>query len=67
MNGAPVARAVSLKDTLPRAFGCRAWGVSIAREFSPTLSICRRAVRRGYIEDGNASAIAALTPFILVP
>jgi hypothetical protein len=67
MNGAPVARAVSLKDTLPCAFGCRASGMSIARRFSPMLSICRRAVRRGYIEDGNASAIAALTSFILVP
>jgi hypothetical protein len=69
----PHGRRASARVLLRSRIPCRALWVAvrvragIAKKISPMLSICRRAVRRGYIEDESAAAIAALTPFILVP
>jgi hypothetical protein len=47
MDGAPGAPAVALKDTVPGVSGCRPGARVHCQKFSPMLSICRRAVRRG--------------------
>jgi hypothetical protein len=70
MDGAPGARAVALKDTLPGALGCRCGRCErCSKKFRSMLSIRPRAVRRDYMEDENALASrgALLALFILVP